>query len=61
MRKKRKLLTQALAAIEFIMDDQENSELRQVLEEDKEDFDAWIANMKDLKANLSKIVLQVQD
>lgn len=49
---KDKLVEQAIKSVEKIMTDEENSELRQALEEDDSDFESWIAALQDLLSRL---------
>lgn len=50
-----KLVAQAVAAVNLVLNDEENSELRQVLEEDKPLMDTWIDQMKYLEDRLKFI------
>jgi len=55
-----KLLTRAGAAVDYVLTDEEKSELRQVWEEDELDLDAWSVKMKALKSRLLEIRSRLQ-
>jgi hypothetical protein len=46
------LVEHALTAVELVVNDEENSELRQIREDDAEGLAQWIAAMKDLQTRL---------
>lgn len=52
---KKKLVSHAMAAVRVVLNDGENSELRQVMEEDKQIFETWSATVKDLDVRLSRL------
>lgn len=54
-RRKERLVKRALAAVDRVLNDKENSELRQVLEEDQEMSSAWTSRMRDLHSRLQAI------
>jgi hypothetical protein len=56
---KKKLLLRAAAAVELVLNDKENSELRQAWEDDEEDMAAWSTGMRNLENRLSGIAARV--
>ena len=52
-----KLVQQAIDAIEIVLNDAENSELRQMLETQADEMPAWIAAMTTLQRRLHKVAV----
>lgn len=55
IRSRLRLLRDALFSVQFIVGDSQNSELRQLWEEDEVDYDDWIAANADLTARLRRL------
>ena len=53
----RKLVQQAIDAVEIILNDPDNSELRQLWEKEPEDMPAWTAAMTTLLQRLQKVAI----
>jgi hypothetical protein len=53
----KRLVQQAVDAVEIVGTDSENSELRQLWEEQAEDMPAWVAAMKTLQQRLRKVAI----
>lgn len=56
-RKIKKLVQQAIDALEIVLNDAENSELRQMWEQQPEEMPAWTASMTTLQQRLHKIAV----
>ncbi len=54
-RRREQLVSQALTAVDRVLNDKENSELRQVLEGDEGMLSAWTSMMRDLHSRLRAI------
>ena len=54
-RRKERLVKRALTAVDRVLNDKENSELRQVLEEDEAMLSAWTSMIRDLHTRLQAI------
>jgi hypothetical protein len=57
---RQKLIRDALTAVELVVNDEENSELRQALEDDAEGLAQWIKAMRDLQSRLLAIAGNAQ-
>jgi hypothetical protein len=57
VRDRRKLLRQAVNALEVVLNDEENSELRHLWEEDGDRMQVWVETVKSLEYRLRKAVV----
>jgi hypothetical protein len=55
-----RLLEQALTAVDLIVNDEEHSELRQILNADTDGLPRWIAAMNDLQGRLVSFVVKAR-